>query len=54
MAQRVSTVANADLIIVLDDGKVFGQGTHEQLMKNNSVYQEIVYSQIAKGDDQNA
>ena len=54
VAQRVSTVANADLIIVLDDGKVVGQGTHEQLMKDNPVYQEIVYSQIAKGDDQNA
>ena len=54
VAQRVSTVANADLIIVLDDGKVVGQGTHKQLMKDNPVYQEIVYSQIAKGDDQNA
>lgn len=54
VAQRVSTVADADLIIVLDDGKVVGQGTHEELIKNNPVYQEIVYSQIEKGDEQNA
>ncbi|MCI1975615.1 MAG: ABC transporter ATP-binding protein/permease [Limosilactobacillus sp.] len=54
VAQRVSTVADADLIIVLDDGIVVGQGTHEQLIKNNDVYQEIVYSQIEKGDGQNA
>lgn len=54
VAQRVSTVADADLIIVLDDGKVVGQGTHQELIKNNPIYQEIVYSQIEKGDGQNA
>lgn len=54
VAQRVSTVADADLIIVLDDGIVVGQGTHEELIKNNDVYREIVYSQIEKGDGQNA
>ena len=54
VAQRVSTVADADLIIVLDDGKVVGQGTHQELIKDNPIYQEIVYSQIEKGDGQNA
>lgn len=54
VAQRVSTVADADLIIVLDEGRVVGQGTHQELMKDNAVYREIVYSQIQKGDGQNA
>lgn len=54
VAQRVSTVADADLIIVLDDGKVVGQGTHKELMKNNKIYREIVYSQIQKGDGKDA
>ena len=54
VAQRVSTVADADLIIVLDDGKVVGQGSHQELMANNETYRQIVYSQIQKGDDENA
>ncbi|UQS86851.1 ABC transporter ATP-binding protein/permease [Nicoliella spurrieriana] len=49
VAQRVSTIANADEIIVLDDGKVVGQGTHQQLLANNETYQSIVNSQIRTG-----
>ena len=48
IAQRISTIMDADLIIVLDDGKVVGQGTHAELLKNNEVYQEIAYSQLSK------
>lgn len=51
VAQRISTVADADLILVLSDGKVVGQGTHEQLAANNKVYQEIIDSQLQKGGD---
>lgn len=50
VAQRVSTVTQADEILVLDEGKVVGQGTHEQLKQTNVTYQEIVQSQM-KGDD---
>lgn len=48
VAQRISTVADADLIIVLDDGKVVGQGTHQQLVAENKTYQQILESQIQK------
>lgn len=51
VAQRVSTVTAADEIIVLDEGKVVGQGTHEELVENNETYQEIVESQLKKGDE---
>ena len=54
VAQRVSTVADADLIIVLDDGKVVGQGTHAELKAHNKTYQQIVNSQIQKGDEERA
>ncbi len=54
VAQRVSTVADADLILVMDDGKVVGQGTHQELKANNETYREIVDSQIRKGDAANA
>lgn len=54
VAQRVSTVASADLIIVLDNGKVVGQGTHEELKATNKTYQQIVNSQIQKGDEEHA
>ena len=46
VAQRISTILNADKIIVLDDGKIVGQGTHEELMKNNETYREIALSQL--------
>lgn len=48
VAQRVSTVTAADEIIVLDEGKVVGQGTHDELVENNETYQEIVESQLKK------
>lgn len=48
VAQRVSTIINADRIIVLDKGQAVGIGKHEQLLKNCSVYQEIVHSQLSR------
>jgi ATP-binding cassette subfamily B protein len=48
VAQRVSTVMDADRIVVLDDGKVAGIGTHSELMKDCEVYREIVYSQLSE------
>ena len=50
VSQRISTVADADLILVLDDGQVVGQGTHEELAARNPVYQEIINSQLQEGD----
>lgn len=46
VAQRISTVMNADVIVVLDNGKIAGLGTHETLKETNSVYQEIIDSQF--------
>ena len=48
VAQRISTIMDADLILVLDQGKVVGQGTHKELLASNEVYQEIAYSQLSK------
>ena len=48
VAQRISTILNADQIIVLDDGKIVGIGKHEDLMKNNETYREIALSQLSK------
>jgi ATP-binding cassette subfamily B protein len=50
VAQRISTVLSAEKIIVLDDGKIVGEGTHEQLLKNCDIYGEIAYSQLS-GDE---
>lgn len=47
VAQRVSTIADADQILVLEDGRVVGRGTHEQLVESSRTYQEIVSSQLA-------
>ncbi|HMR72965.1 MAG TPA: ABC transporter ATP-binding protein [Candidatus Saccharibacteria bacterium] len=47
VGQRISTIVNADKIIVLDEGKIVGQGTHSQLMRSNKVYKEIAYSQLS-------
>lgn len=46
VAQRISTVTGADHIVVLDEGKVVGQGTHKELLADNTTYQEIVESQM--------
>lgn len=48
VAQRIGTIRNADKIVVLEDGKAAGIGTHEELMKNCKVYQEIAMSQLSK------
>ena len=48
VAQRISTIMEADLILVLDQGRVVGQGTHKELLKDNEVYREIAYSQLSK------
>nr|WP_209044380.1 ABC transporter ATP-binding protein [Brevibacterium marinum] len=47
VAQRVSTIRDADQIIVLDEGRIVGRGTHEELVETNPTYQEIVESQLA-------
>ncbi|GHU47443.1 ABC transporter ATP-binding protein [Bacilli bacterium] len=48
ISQRIASVKNADKIIVLDSGKVVGEGTHDALVKNNLIYREIVESQLGK------
>lgn len=48
VAQRIGTIKDADRIIVLDDGKIVGQGTHHELLKNCSTYREIAESQLSK------
>jgi len=50
VGQRINTIMNADKIIVLDEGKIVGQGTHQELMKNCEVYQEIAASQLSEDD----
>lgn len=50
VAQRISTVVDADQIIVLDEGQVVGQGTHQELKAHNETYQQIIKSQVEKGD----
>ena len=47
VAQRISTILHAEQILVLDDGRIVGKGTHEELLKNCSVYQEIAKSQLS-------
>ena len=47
VAQRVSTILNADQIVVLDEGRIVGIGVHSELMKSNATYQEIVLSQLS-------
>ncbi|PJI09655.1 MULTISPECIES: ABC transporter ATP-binding protein [Clostridium] len=48
VTQRISTIKDADLIIVMDDGKIAGTGTHEKLLQESSVYREICKSQLSK------
>ena len=47
MAQRIGTIRDADKIIVLDEGKMVGMGTHQELMQTCPVYQEIARSQLS-------
>ena len=48
VAQRIGTIRNADKIIVLDEGKMVGMGTHRELMQTCPVYQEIARSQLSR------
>jgi ATP-binding cassette, subfamily B, multidrug efflux pump len=50
VAQRVSTIRDADQIVVLDEGAVVGTGTHEELMASNETYREIVLSQLTEAE----
>lgn len=47
VGQRINTIMNADKIIVINEGKIVGQGTHSELMRNNETYREIAYSQLS-------
>jgi len=51
VAQRIATIRDADVILVLEDGEVVGQGTHEQLLRDNPTYQEIAASQGIRGEE---
>lgn len=50
VAQRISTIMHAEQIIVLDDGKVTGKGTHEELLANNEIYRQIAMSQLSQAE----
>ena len=50
VAQRISTILHAEQILVLDDGRIVGKGTHEELLKNCSIYQEIAKSQLSASE----
>ena len=50
VAQRVGTIMNADRIIVLDDGKIVGMGTHKELLEDCEVYKQIAKSQLSEED----
>lgn len=52
IAQRISSVKDSDMIIVMDDGNITGVGTHDELIKNNVEYQEIYYSQVDRKEDE--
>jgi ATP-binding cassette subfamily B protein len=54
VAQRISTIRNADSIVVLNEGRVVGQGTHDQLMKTCDVYREIALSQLSEAELSNS
>ena len=51
IAQRISSVQNADRIVVLNNGVIDGVGTHEELLSNNDIYREVYESQTSGGGD---
>lgn len=53
IAQRISSVQDADMILVLNNGKIDGLGTHEELLQSNEIYREVFESQQKGGDEQN-
>ena len=54
VAQRIGTIMNADKILVLDNGKCVGMGTHKELLENCEVYKQIALSQLSKEELENA
>ena len=50
IAQRVASVEDADMIVLLDDGMVVATGTHDELLKTSSIYQEVYHTQQKGGD----
>ena len=52
IAQRIASVQDADKIIVIDNGKIDGFGTHDELLKNNEIYKEVYESQIKGGSEE--
>ena len=53
VAQRISTILDADQIVVLDEGRIVGKGTHKELLKNCEIYKEIALSQLSKEELEN-
>ena len=51
IAQRISSIEDADQIVVMNDGRIDAVGTHEELIKNNKIYQEVYYTQNKVGGD---
>ena len=51
IAQRISSVEDADVIIVMDNGEINGIGTSEELLKNNAIYREVYESQVKGGEE---
>lgn len=51
IAQRISSVEHADMIIVMNNGRIDGTGTHEELLKTNEIYREIYESQVKGGGE---
>ena len=51
IAQRVSSVQDADMIVILDNGQISAVGTHEELLQTSSIYQEVYYSQQKGGEE---